>query len=147
MTPPPLRALLLSSCLLLPVAARAQDLPAQSRAAFDAALHDTSPSPQFIAVTAVNDESGQAISGCITARQFLTAMHREYDLGYDPDSVGRIMAAAEEAGAGRTFHFRKDEAWAALAPRLWSARACDIIAGGQVARMTMPAGQVVASAH
>ncbi len=146
MTPPHLR-LLLSSLMLWPVAARAQDLPAQSPAAFEAALHDTSPSPQFIAITVVNDETGQAISGCITARQFLTAMHKEYDLGYDPNSIGRIMAAAQEAGPGRTFHFRKDEAWAAMAPRLWSARACDIIASGQIARMTMPAGQVVAAAR
>lgn len=144
MTPLRLRPLLLSALLLAPSVARAQALPAQSQAAFDAALHDASP--QFIAVTVVNDETGQAISGCITARQFLGAMHREYDLGYDPDAIGRIMAAAEDAG-GRTFHFRKDDAWAAMPARAWSARACDIIASGQVARLTAPSGQVIASAH
>ncbi|HVW74594.1 MAG TPA: hypothetical protein VHC39_13220 [Rhizomicrobium sp.] len=146
MTPLRLRPLLLSALLLAPGVAGAQTLPAQSQAAFDAALHDMSPSPQFIAITVVNDETGQAISGCITARQFLGAMHREYDLGYDPDAIGRIMAAAEDAG-GRTFHFRKDDAWAAMPARAWSARACDIIASGQVARLTTPSGQVIASAH
>jgi hypothetical protein len=147
LTPPYLRTLLLSPLLLLPAAARAQTLPVQTQAAFEAALQDTSTAPQFIAITVVNDDSGQAMSGCITANLFLGAMHKEYDLGYDPDAIGRIMAAAAGAGAGRIFHFRKAEAWANMPPRAWSARACDIIAAGQVARMADRSGQIVASTH
>lgn len=118
--------------------AQAQDqrrLPAQSRAAFSAALRDTAP--EFVAVTVVNDNSGQTISGCIPAGIFLGAMHTEYGLGHDADADGRVMAAAL-ASAGRIFHFRNDEAWAEMPANVWSARACAIIASGQVARVAAP---------
>jgi hypothetical protein len=147
MTPPRLHSLLLSSLMFLPGAVRAQGLlPAQSDAAFEAALQDRSPSPQFVAVTVVNDTSGETISGCLPANLLLGAMHREYSLDYDPDSRQRAIAAAEVAG-GRTFHFRNDDAWANMPASAWSSRACQIIASGQVARIADRSGQVIAQAR
>ena len=127
-------------------AAAALTLPQQSPAAFETALEDRSTSPEFVAVTVVNDNSGETMSGCITASVFLGAMHKEYGLGYDPDSVDRVIAAALAEG-GRAFHFRHDEAWASMPARYWSQDACDIIARGQVARMADRSGQVIAAAH
>lgn len=149
MTSATLRLVLFSSLMtgIAAPALKAQDLlPAQSPADFAAALRDTSTSPPFIAITVVNDSSGQTLSGCIPANLFLGAMHREYGLGYDPDSDQRVLAAALAAG-DRVFHFQKDEAWANMPPRVWSARACQIIAGGKVARNEDRSGQVVAQAR
>ena len=83
MTPPHLRLLPLSCLIFLCGMAGLQAdnlLPVQPQPAFDAALRDTSTSPQFVAVTVVNDESGETISGCIAASLLLGAIHREYDL-------------------------------------------------------------------
>ena len=127
-------------------AAAALTLPQQSPAAFETALEDRSTSPEFVAVTVVNDNSGETISGCITASLFLGAMHKEYGLGYDRPSVDRVIAAALASG-GRTFHFQHDEAWANMPARAWSQYACDIIASGQVARMADRSGQVIAASR
>jgi len=81
----------------------------QSQTRFEQAIRDRSTSPFFILFTIVDDRTGMARESCATANLFLGAIHREYGLAYDKDSLSKATEIALSK-PDHVFHFSKQEA-------------------------------------
>jgi len=109
-------AAIVSVCPVLAEPLTEQQPPQQSSESFAAAFHDHSTSPVYVLITVVDDNTGQARTGCTEANFVLGAIQREYGLGSgaEADTNERHMALANTS---HVFHFSKPEALANVAFR------------------------------
>lgn len=81
----------------------------QSRASYEAAIHNSSTSPSYVLVTVVDARTELARSTCTTANLLMGAIHFEYGLGYD--SAGYVKSdAIALSNQTHVFRFTKQDA-------------------------------------
>ena len=66
----------------------------QSRASYEAAIHNNSTSPSYVLVFINNSETGQVRPVCTTANFLLGAIHREQGLGYGASDSSKAAEIA-----------------------------------------------------
>jgi hypothetical protein len=104
---------LLALSILAVVAAAAPVVggePSQSRASFEAAIHNATTAPPYVLIDVVDERSKSTRTICTTVNLLMGAIHREYGLEYD--EVGQ--ARAKEIALSNTAHVFRFSKRAAL---------------------------------
>jgi len=78
----------------------------QPQAHFERALRNLSPSPHFVLLTAVNDQTGETHTGCMPGGQFVVAISIEEELGSDDAAIKKATEIAL-ANKSHFYHFSK----------------------------------------
>ncbi|MFJ2988349.1 hypothetical protein ACIPF8_10810 [Collimonas sp. NPDC087041] len=81
----------------------------QSRASYEAAIHNSSTSPSYVLITVVDARTESAQSTCTTANLLIGAIHKEYGLGYDTEGFSKsdVIALSNQT---HVFRFTKQDA-------------------------------------
>src|SRR4051812_37442030 len=84
--------------------------PSQSRASFEAAIHNATTAPPYVLIDVVDESSKNSQTICTTVNLLMGAIHREYGLEYDEAGQAR----AKEIALSNTAHVFKFSKRAAL---------------------------------
>jgi TonB family protein len=131
--------------IVLPKNSAAQSL--QSQAAFETAIRDESTSPYVVLITAIDDRTGQADTGCTGANLLLGAIYLEKWGSYDKARLGTnsMRDEAEKIALENTahvFHFSNQSALDNVLPFRYP-EACAAIKTGVRARIGDRSGQIL----